>query len=182
MTFFVYTVSVSNTFPTQSIYLPMVNLYFMLGVSYTLSAYIWFIVCNDFYVKNYFPKFLSAKILKRIWFWKFDAVPFWKLCSCYTKSEYLVKKINETAKISGPEINRELSLPKKKSARKCALCDVCEKCQKDKEKYKEKKKTKEYNESNISELNHFATVILILTELTCNLTVWLFVSDPPRGY
>jgi hypothetical protein len=57
----------------------------MLGVSYTFIAYVWFILCNDFLTTNKIrPVFLevfAAKVLKRIWFWKFDDVePFYTIC------------------------------------------------------------------------------------------------------
>ena len=55
----------------------------MLGVSYTFLAYVWFILCNDFLTTNKLPKFLeifATKVLKRIWFWKFDNVePFYRI-------------------------------------------------------------------------------------------------------
>ena len=166
-----------------------------------------FILCNDFLTKNYFPKYLelfSTKILKRIWFWKFDAVPFWKVCTCNKKIKeenlknseiykiynlYVSRntKAYELSNLNGPnknfsEISPETTSKLPEKGAKCQLCDFCEKCEKDKQKDKEKKKTKEFNESNISALNHFACVILIIIEFTCNLTVWLLVSDPPNGY
>ena len=126
-----------------------------------------FILCNDYLTNNYFPKYLelfSTKILKRIWFWKFDAVPFWKVCTCnkkikeenLKKSEiYTINNLN----VSPKDINTESTiqndsqknfseilpettskLPEKGA--KCQLCDFCEKCEKDKQKDKEKKKTK----------------------------------------
>jgi len=57
----------------------------MLGVSYTFIAYVWFILCNDFLttnkIKPVFLEVFAAKVLKRIWFWKFDDVePFYKIC------------------------------------------------------------------------------------------------------
>ena len=57
----------------------------MLGVTYTFISYVWFILCNDFLTTNKIrPVFLevfAAKVLKRIWFWKFDDVePFYTIC------------------------------------------------------------------------------------------------------
>jgi hypothetical protein len=76
----------------------------MLGVSYTFIAYVWFILCNDFLTKNKIrPVFLevfAAKVLKRIWFWKFDDVePFYTICfknRTKTKEE---KNLNNKAEV-----------------------------------------------------------------------------------
>ena len=80
MTFSIYSLRVSSDMPTQSQYLPMVTLYFLLGISYTFIAYIWFIIANEFQTKSNTPQFLMrfAAHVKRVLYWIFDEEPLWK--------------------------------------------------------------------------------------------------------
>ena len=213
----------------------------MLGVSYTFIAYVWFILCNDFLTTNKLPHFLetfATKVLKRIWFWKFDDVePFYRICikakakvhekdksynvtndnlkMSESKQNYVantefsflsamtdfnLNDENNVTTILPVIINTDLSNEKNThnstdnidqtkspvdsnpSKNKCNSCDLCENCQKDKQKDKDKKKKKDLTESNVSALNHFACFLLICTELICNMTVWLIISNPPSSY
>ena len=187
MTFSVYSLGVSNTMPTQSQYLPMVNLYFMLGITYTFLAYIWFILCNDFQSKNYLPKFLeivATKFVKKILFWKFEHKPVAKVEQMKVEEVKSDLKDSENSnkssknKTNNTSLNTQINL----STAKCQACNLCENCLKEKEKEKEKKKQKDLNESNISALNYIMCFFMIMVQIISNLIVWLLVSNPPSSY
>ena len=80
MTLSVYSLRVQTDTAPQSQFLPLVTLYFILGISYAFIALIWFIVANNWTVKNNLPPFLVvfAGYIKRVLFWIYDETPIWK--------------------------------------------------------------------------------------------------------
>ena len=53
---------VASDMPIHSEYLPLISLYFMLGMFYTFLAFNWFVAANFCRTKNYLPKFLKISL------------------------------------------------------------------------------------------------------------------------
>ena len=200
-------VKVQSDMSPQAQFLPMVTLYFMLSISYAFVSLIWFIIANNWTVKNNIPPYVSkfASFVKKVLFWIFDEPPFWKFFT-YKKSKDSEKdKLFEPSSraLSGMSLAVKIELndsksenhvkirdakpekkvdPVKEEKSKCNYCNFCEKCQKDKDKEKDKKKKKDATESDISALNYFACLCMILIEFTGNMCVWLLISNPPKGF
>jgi hypothetical protein len=201
MTLSVYSLRVSSDQAPQSKYLPMVTLYYMLGISYTFMAYIWFILANEFSTKEYLPKYLeifAVKFIKRALFWLFNEKPLWKSNKIATKKiEEDKAKLNDNMAIvklkaesnsseikNDPGSHKEIhlsSIPNLPSLvnLKCGNCDFCDKCKSVKDLEKSKKNKKALNDANVKAWNYFVAIILFIIMLSCNLMTWLLVSYPP---
>ena len=181
MTFSVNSVRVSSDMPVESEFLPMVTLYYILGISFVFLAFNWFILANEFSTKNNLPKCLLKCVLitKRIVFWKFNEKPFWLRRKNVSPSLTLPSKdkiFDDTSIKTGvPEI-------KLKEVKTCFNCDLCENCLKLKDAEKEKRSVKELNETNVAALNCFMFFILFTIMLGCNLIAWLLVTNPPANF
>jgi hypothetical protein len=190
-----YSVKVQSDMSPQAQFLPMVTLYFMLGLSYSFVSLIWFIIANNWTVKNNIPPYVSkfASYVKKVLFWIFDEPPFWEYFTFKKSNDNeknkLFEKPDEAPRENSSVVKIELNDSKSENRvkirdaqSKCNYCNFCEKCQKDKDKEKDKKKKKDATESDISALNYFACLCMILIELAGNLTVWLMISNPFKGF
>ena len=198
-----YSVKVQSDMSPQAQFLPMVTLYFMLGLSYAFVSLLWFIIANNWTVKNNIPPYVSkfASYVKKVLFWIFDEPPLWKFFT-YKKSKDSEKEklfepssralsgnssavkieLNDS-KSENSENSKEKKVdPVKEEKSNCNYCNFCEKCQKDKDKEKDKKKKKDATESDISALNYFACLCMILIEFMGNMCVWLLISYPPKWF
>ena len=193
MTFSVYSLRIASDMPIESNFVPMVTLYFILGISYTFMSFVWFIMANEFIVKSYLPQALLsfASVIKRALFWKFDEEPFWRkkvapvVSSPKNESGQDVKvdlNASSNVALSDTSVKKVMlsDLPSTKSV--CNNCDHCATCKAEKEKDKDKKKKKDSIESNVSALNHFICFTLFLIVVSCNLITWMLISNPPAGY
>ena len=65
----IISVRVSSDIPVQSEYLPLIYVYFLLGLLYTFVSFIWFLISNVYKTNNYLPKHLKyfARALKRFY-------------------------------------------------------------------------------------------------------------------
>ena len=183
MTFSVYSLRISQDMPVESNFVPMVTLYFILGISYTFLSLIWFIIANDFITKNYLPKYLTkfALIIKRVLYRKISPEPDENANDLVEVKVVPNQSANENAHESG--------LPPLKNAPKlecnnnrCNNCDFCVNCKREKEKSANKSKKKELNESNVLVLNYFMCFLMGMIILACNLISWLLISNPPIDY
>lgn len=66
-----YSVRVQTDISPQSQFMPMITLYYVLGISFVLIALCWFIIANNWTQKQNIPKFLImfASAIKRVLFW-----------------------------------------------------------------------------------------------------------------
>ena len=189
MTFSIYSLRVSSDMPTQSQYLPMVTLYFLLGITYTFMAYMWFILANEYQTKGKMPQVLVsfAPYVKRTLFWIFNADPWWKKRKYIAPNntvnnlvfEIKIPQTSATSNAKNAESNQGEAEEIFTQPKKCHNCDFCGKCLANKEQEKETKSNKQLFESNLSAINYFAFFVLFLIMLGCNLFVWLMVSNPP---
>ena len=183
MTFSVYSLRIASDMPVESNFVPMVTLYFVLGISYTFLSLVWFIIANHFIAKNALPNFLTefASFLKRILFWKYDAQPLWR----HTKAKVDLAEIKDvdnldnSAENPSDKKNENMTSTEKST---CFTCDQCFECRKDKANEREKAKNREITEKDISVLNHFMCFVMFLIILACNLITWLMISYPPATY
>ena len=167
MTFSIYSLRVSSDMPTQSQYLPMVTLFYMLGISYTLLALTWFILVNEWQTKSSMPKWLNCLavcVQRTLFCCVFDIAPFWKKGGA-TKTQVQAKS---------DAVKRLVS--------KCNNCDLCEQCLSNKQQEKTSKTKKQRHDTHLSAINCFVCFVLFVVMIVSNLVVWLFVSDPPSSY
>jgi hypothetical protein len=64
----IISVRVSGDIPVQSVYLPLISLFFFLSIFYTFLSFIWFIAAEQLKTRKYAPKFiqnLASKIKNR---------------------------------------------------------------------------------------------------------------------
>ena len=173
----------------------MVTLFFILSISYTFVSMIWFIIGNEFATKNIMPQCLQkiASFVKRLFYWSFDETPLWKRKPLESnkvndeKSPFSTQESAPTSKLASKEPNNMnemllLKLIETLNKMSCSNCGQCQKCLDEKEKEKKKKKEKELRESNAAALNYVMCFLLMLTMFSCNLTIWLMISNPPKDY
>ena len=180
MTFSVNSVKVASEMPVESEFLPMVNLYYVLGITYVFLAFNWFIIAERFLQKKRIPKFLvkCALLSKRCFFWKFDKT------TLRAKGEHVSLGLNSQS--SSKERIFETSSIKsaaseifpKDHRESCFNCDFCENCLRVKETEKENMSTKGENDSNVSALNNCMCFILFVVMLASNLITWSFAYYP----
>ena len=199
MTFSVYSLRVSSEIPVESDFLPMVTLYFILGITYTFVSFNWFILANELAQKKDWPKFLKqlASGIKRILFWKYGDTPFWssKVVPTTTKVKELMRTNQAKVEMSNVEKQEGANNNKKSDSSKvplevpgkllnvklsCNNCDHCVACTEDKEKEKNKKIKKELIDSYVSALNHLVFFLMLLVVVACNLVTWLMIAYPPQ--
>ena len=180
MTFSVYSLRISTDMPVESNFVPMVTLYFILGISYTFLSFIWFIIANEFITKSYLPKFLIsvASVVKRVLFWKFGEAPLWVRQQISTMSTAKVNALPETSDNVINKTNNKEQLDNSLGTKS----NSCEKCEKEKDTEREKKKKKDSTEANVSALNHFMSLVMLLIVIACNVTIWLLISNPPQDF
>ena len=185
MTFSVYSLRISSDMPVESNFVPMVTLYFILGISYTFLSFIWFIIANEFLTKNYLPRYLVlvASVIKSFLSWKSNDVSR-KISPVKSKShkdttESINKKSDVTVK-NKPK--QEISYNIEPFEQQFVAISSCEKCEREKEKDDGQKKKKALIESSVSVLNKFICFIMCLIVIACNLITWLLVSNPPPNF
>ena len=137
-----------------------------------------------------------ASFVKRLVYWSFDETPLWKRKPFESnkvddEKNYFSKQESSTMmpKLASNEHNNDnmnemllLKLIETLNKMSCSNCGQCQKCLDEKEKEKKKKKEKELRESNAAALNYVMCFLLMLTMFSCNLTIWLMISNPPKDY
>jgi hypothetical protein len=158
LTFAVTGVRISGEIPVQSQYLPLINLYILLSIIYTLIGFMWFLIANHLSKKHHLPFLLErmAFVIRKILFCIFKDSP-----KTFNKTE-LTEKISNDTKID---------------IEKCNFCGRCKNCEK---KFEEERITNlKINEIklNVSALNYLAFFILFLIIFSCNLGIWVAMDS-----
>ena len=200
MTYSVYSLSFSNSTPTQSDFVPILTLYFLFSISFNLFCMCWFVLCNYWTTT---PQKVPACLMKfcgllqRIFCCCFDDPNKDKNkggavesggdgkkkrcfgCCCSKTNEVSMHEltnhnvtISEVKTVSEKADGKEANYPKP-DYQKCHFCDRCGECQKDFDKEKDKNKVKKDVESKMSALNYFVFIIAFLYLLAFQLGVWL---------
>ena len=120
LTLAVYSVRISSDFPTQSLYLPYVSVYFTIGYLHTFSTLLW--LCVQSYM-----------IERKIMFWWVFYIAYFqsKIDLFFTILVRLFKSLKKTKK-QEPKVGLD-PVPMKQV---CNKCDMCINCLKDKNKAK----------------------------------------------
>lgn len=66
LTFAVYSLKIAGDITTQSEYFPLVSVYFIIAIGYTLISLMWFICANYYIIRNRLPRWMVfiAKYVK----------------------------------------------------------------------------------------------------------------------
>ena len=167
LTLAVYSLKVSNDFPTQSIYLPYVSVYFTIGYMHTFLSLLWFAV--------------QAYSLEsdRLFCW-INAI------ECFTTrmSEFFAKIIHDSSKISATQVilvnvkeeNSDESNNKVLMKRNCNKCDLCCECSAEKNKEKENNKFKKEIKFKCKQVNKIIFSIIFLSTLISYTTIWTIIQ------
>jgi hypothetical protein len=170
LTYSVYAVRLSNDLPTQSEFLPLITLYFIVSTFFTLLSMFWFFLCNFILVKGSMP----GMILKFCEILRYRSIS----CNCLSKFSktvpvttiIIIQDVENDEEITSKEVLKE-----NLDVISCQKCNNLLNCEKAENEEKEQAKTKKEFEINVSVLNYFALfcfTILLLTSLLC---VWISI-------
>lgn len=160
----IYSVRISSEFASQSEYIPLVSIYFMLGILFTFFALCWF-VCKELIGKrDEIPKPLNifANFIRKI---------FKRTRQVEVKSEPKSEENTDSDKNS--DLKKPIPEPVKHEL--CNKCDSCMKCLNEKDKEKIKKKIKEEKEANVNALNLFMLFVIFTCYFVSYLVIWLLI-------
>lgn len=166
LTFAVQSLNINNFLPVQSLYFPLISVYFMCSIFCTFFSLIWFWNLNNFTTKKV-PKFLEpiAKLMKLILFCLFPKND--KQDNKVKSNEIIISDLEPKGKVA-------IVSSSASEQQKCSKCSIdCMKCKADKEKEDAKKKTKEVNDSNCIALNYLVFFIVFIILAFVNAVVWL---------
>ena len=174
LTFAVQSLNLNNSLPVQSLYFPLISVYFMISIFVTFYSLIWFWSVNNFLTKN-FPKPIE-KIAELI-----QACLF---CRCIKKkSESDKVKPDKSVVITDlvtdekKQIETKLAGPSMSQENKCNKCDMCSKCKdktkEEKDKEEKKKKKKENTESLVNALNILMFIFMAILLGLLHLVIWI---------
>jgi hypothetical protein len=169
LTFSVQSLNLNNSLPVQSLYFPLISVYFMISIFTTFFSLVWFWIINNFITKNFIPKPL-AKLAEAI-----------EMCLFCKKKQKEVVKVKPTAgndnltvvNLEGKTEVKIASSASSSQESKCNKCDMCSKCKEGKEKEDAKKKKKENNEALANALNYLVFICVCITLALLHLIIWL---------
>jgi hypothetical protein len=185
LTFAVNSVRISNDIPVQSEYLPLITLYMLMSMIYTLFAFVWFIIADHlsktkkipFIFKlvadtlrkcrplNYRKVEQKKKIIKPIETTSIKTVE---------QESYQVSTLN-----SANEVGAEQDIRLNENKILDSNRNQCYKCNSDivnAEKSKSENEKHE-KESQVKTLNLLAFSLIFLFIFSCNLTIWLKIGS-----
>ena len=178
ITFGVYAVSVSNSLPTQSDYVPDMSSYFFSSIALNFIAFAWFLYMNRC--------LLRSEILQ-----KFGELVKKLFCLCFPPDHKKDKKtsspkaetvdsqtivVTTESDKQKPVENLENTGKTEDKKCKCGFCDRCSDCEADFKKDKDKGKRKKEIESSFEALNYLAFVIMFIALVSTNLGVWINIK------
>ncbi len=151
LTLGVYSINVSSNFPLQSIYIPSINIYFLLGVFYTFISLGWFVIAEFLRSFSVLPTILL------------QIAYFSNYILCFNRYKIdLNKKVNETNKVSPTNSN---TLFRKKESNN---------------KNEETSKQTEYENStnimSIKALNYLVFLIMFISQLVTYIYIWVSLA------
>lgn len=176
LTFSVQALNMANFLPVQSLYYPLVSLYFMFSIVGTFFSLLWFWTANNFITKAYLPMALEkvSKVMKLCLFCLYEKPKEVIKVQPASNTTLVVTNVNEK---ENEKENEKLEIRVAASTSvektKCSKCDLCTKCKEDKDKEDKKKKTKESIESSVSALNYLAWFIALFFFISIHIAIWL---------
>ena len=179
LTIAVYSVRISSDIPIQSEYLPLISLYFFLGILFTFIAMLWFIILNRFATNKTMPKLFMvvAEFMKNII--KRKNKPVQVTPANEEKSDN--KDVSFESKINSNQQNNELTAGLTKiqcrQTINCLSRDFCSKCSQSKENEKENNIRNKYFESCLQIINSIFFCILFLVMFISNMAIWITMAS-----
>ena len=155
LTMAVYSVRISNEFPTQANYVPLVFVHFLMSSLYTFVALCWFVYRDYLERRKEIPNYVMSL--------------FSSLTKCLSRGPKVESK-PEPLQIEVEELAAEEVL--KKEPEKCNNCDFCEDCLAKKNKDKKKAEEKVHI---IRVFNRAAFFILLFMYLITYLVIWIMI-------
>ena len=193
LTFGVYALKINGDMPTQSEYIPIVSIYFIVSTIYTLISLVWFVIAHYFALKSRIPKPLVFIAEKFQYVFSFDWIAKIKEPKKKPSPDSAAKlgSIESVYRSPIETINQSVNKNKQQPEdvlrpRKVVLtddlvkpCNSCPKplCQGCDAKEKEKNKTKSQFDRNLKTLNLLAFIIVLLIMLISNLCIWISVAS-----
>ena len=194
LTFGVYALKINGEMPTQSEFVPLVSVYFIVATIYTLVSLIWFVTANFFVIKSNIPKPLVFVAEKIQFIFFFDCIskkknssqksPPPKVGSVESVYRSPIETINQPVNLNRrPKRDEEEDDSRSQKfifidelKRKCDSCPkpLCEGCD---SKEKEKKNAKKAFDRNLRTLNLLAFFVVFLIMLISNLCIWLSIAN-----
>lgn len=163
LTFAVQSLNISNFLPVQSLYVPMITVYFIFSILLTFVALLWFWIMN-YYTGKPLPFILyhAGLFSKNALFWIYP-MP--------STTPMVVKKAEET---ENQVIKMDLNQPVSSGIiNSCNLCGMCDKCKDKKEKEDKKKKEKDANDTILQALNYMMFYLLMFCIVCILSIIWI---------
>ena len=160
LTLAVYSVRISSDFPTQSLYLPYVSVYFTIGYLHTFSTLLW--LCVQSYM-----------IERKIMFWWVFYIAYFqsKIDLFFTILVRLFKSLKKTKK-QEPKVGLD-PVPMKQV---CNKCDMCINCLKDKNKVKENEDSLKFLKFRCEQVNIVVFSTIFLSTLISYTAIWTTIA------
>jgi hypothetical protein len=172
LTLGVYSNNISNSLPLQSDYIPLVNIYFLLGIAFSFISLCWFATVEYMKSRANLPRLMSkiAFVLKKIrhfiYFW--ERVKQNKASQSFKVKKQIDKSLNFNNFIESTPIIIE------KVCNKCETCDICLKT-------KENEKTKadaiKAKLESIKAVNFLVFCFVLFGELISYLAIWIILAS-----
>ena len=161
LTLAVYSLKVSSDFPTQSLYLPYVSVYFTIGYLQTFLTLMW--LCVQSYM-------LERKTI----FWWIHVLAYLKekIDLLFTILVTLFKNLKNTKK-QDPKVSMKPA-PMKQV---CNKCDMCINCLKDKNKAKASDDSFKVKKFKCEQVNKIVFSIIFLFTFISYITIWNIISN-----
>ncbi len=157
LTLGVYSLNVSSIFPLQSDYIPLINIYFLLGVWFVFMSLCWFGVAEYLKGRAKLPIVLSFII------------------SFLCLESLMKKKSNAKSEI---EIFENVSSARKPTTflNPCSKCETCEICIKQKKIEKQQADATREKIKNLKALNLIMFSFILLAQFISFTCIWILIS------
>ena len=166
LTLAVYSLKVSNDFPTESRFFPIISIYFIIGIAHTLLSLVWFTISN-------YTKERQAKP-----YWWINALAGFK-----TYLDGLISKKIGTGDISPVENEtgqEDLDKPEQLDLTdlkpKCQNCEICVKCTQKKQKDDSKNDLKKEIDFKCSQVNKIMFSFILFSSFVSYTVIWSIIS------
>ncbi len=179
LTFGVYALKINGDMPTQSEYIPLVSVYFLVATLYTLLSLMWFVMANYFVIKNHIPNLLVLIVQAVQCIKQKEEDKKKKDLSNQSTNKSPIETVNREAtnnfkfKEDSEMRNRNSTNIQFLAKPTCNTCNKCEECDEIENK---KKKNKNIFDKNLKTLNLIAFSIVFLIMVVSNLCIWIIVA------
>lgn len=174
LTFAVQALNFNSFLPVQSLYIPLIIIYFVCSIVITGISFVWFVLQNYLLGKGSLPEWVEkiAAIVKKILFFSFA-----KSQSKADRTKNQIKPVKENStvfKVNLPNTVQTVSTPEvlEPFNKPCNKCEMCSKCKQDKEKESKKKDEKKKFDEDVSAINLLFLITTFILLVILNVTIW----------